>query len=120
MQPPPEENLTSELPIPIDRNPVGNSNNHEVNEQSLEKQEVNNDDKRQQVEQQQQLQWPLVQPMQPIPLPPRANLHQKCPNHFVETPYVDVVSFSHYSIRAFMLVVIITLLLHSISVNVLS
>lgn len=50
-------------------------------------------------------QWPVV--VQPKPLAPRQslNVNQKCPANFVETPYVDVVSFSHYHIHAFMLVV---------------
>ncbi|XP_014210229.1 frizzled-9-like [Copidosoma floridanum] len=85
VQPPPEESLDAELPGSTDR----------PNEQPQQQQDTNDKE---------QPQWPLVQPMQPMPLPPRANPHQKCPTHFVETPYVDVVSFSHYSIRAFMLV----------------
>ncbi|KAJ8673457.1 hypothetical protein QAD02_004719 [Eretmocerus hayati] len=49
--------------------------------------------------------WPAVQPIQPVPLPAnRPNIRHRCPPRFVETPYVDVVSFPHSHFRPFMLV----------------
>ncbi|XP_011504249.1 PREDICTED: frizzled-9-like [Ceratosolen solmsi marchali] len=102
VQPPPEENLSSEASSASTS--VSSHSSQQQQEQQLQEHEQLKEREQELQHEHEQQQWPLVQPMQPIPLPPRANLHQKCPAHFVETPYVDVVSSSHYPFHAFMIV----------------
>lgn len=82
---PPDDSVLSQEPT---RSPEDNTVQPSVNDDDEDEDEVDE-------------QWPAVV-QQPKVLPPRQN---KCPDNFVETPYVDVVSFSHYHIHAFMLVV---------------
>ncbi|XP_008208661.1 frizzled-4 isoform X2 [Nasonia vitripennis] len=95
VQPPPEENLPAQDVTSL-ASPSSSSSeaqpDQEQQQSSVDKEEDEDEEGEDSDADKQKAQWPLVHPMQPRPLPPRANLHQKCPAHFVETPYVDVTS----------------------------
>ncbi|XP_058789951.1 frizzled-9-like isoform X2 [Phymastichus coffea] len=93
VQPPPEESLAPETAPFLHDTKDKQADDEDEDEEEEEEEEDDDDDEdgNEDEKDKKQAQWPVVQPMQPMPLPPRDRL-QKCPAPFVESPYVDVTS----------------------------